>query len=284
MLFNKEKSISIDTYFEIINPKYVYLRVIPDKSIIEEQNTNTIAKSIKSTYKTIFDKIRIEKKKLFIECDFKISYIIDMNKDDVSFIFMIPKLYYESLLEKISSIWQRSTFEILEGIPEHSKDVKCYKLLYKKEHALSLNVDGKGVLIDQLLSNTQMLQDDDRITIVYNFIPCSEFNWQGRYDSTIEKIYQNKSVNRNKFTFENFFLGSISVIQIIIDEVIKGITDFFGDSNKIKDGQYSRITKTIEKIHDSKIGKMNVKDITADNIQYFHLSQSLVPPRYSIVR
>ena len=52
-------------------------------------------------------------------------------------------------------------------------------------------------------------------------------------------------------------------------QIMELIRDKKYNSNKIKDGQYSRITKTIEKIHDSKIGKMNVKDITADNIQYF---------------
>ena len=52
-------------------------------------------------------------------------------------------------------------------------------------------------------------------------------------------------------------------------QIMELIRDKKYNSNKIKDGQYSRITKTIEKIHDSKIGKMNVKDITADNIQDF---------------
>ena len=243
MGFRKEKTIPLSKYFELINPKYVYLKITPDKSIIEEQNTNTIAKSIKATYKNIFHKIRIENKKLFIEADFKISYIIDMNKDDVSFIFMIPALYYESLFEKISSIWQRSTYEVLEGIPEHTKNVKCYKLVYRKEDALSFNVDGKGLLMEELLSNTQMLQDDDRITIVYNFMPCSDFNWTGRYDSTIEKIYRNKSVLRNKFNLESFLLGGIQVIQDILDEVFKGINDFLGDSGQIKDFQMLEILK-----------------------------------------
>ena len=41
------------------------------------------------------------------------------------------------------------------------------------------------------------------------------------------------------------------------------------DSNKIKDGQYSRITKSIEKIQDSKVGKMNIRDIKSDDIQDF---------------
>ena len=52
-------------------------------------------------------------------------------------------------------------------------------------------------------------------------------------------------------------------------QIMELIRDKKYNSNKIKDGQYSRITKTIEKIQCSKIGKMNVKDITADDIQDF---------------
>ena len=52
-------------------------------------------------------------------------------------------------------------------------------------------------------------------------------------------------------------------------QIMELIRDKKYNSNKIKDGQYSRITKTIEKIQSSKIGKMNVKDITADDIQDF---------------
>ena len=54
-----------------------------------------------------------------------------------------------------------------------------------------------------------------------------------------------------------------------LTQIMELIRDKKYNSNKIKDGQYSRITKTIEKIHNSKIGKMNVKDITSDDIQDF---------------
>lgn len=56
---------------------------------------------------------------------------------------------------------------------------------------------------------------------------------------------------------------------ILLIQVMEIIRDRKYESNQIKDGQYNRITKTIEKIQDSKIGKMNIKDITADDIQDF---------------
>lgn len=56
----------------------------------------------------------------------------------------------------------------------------------------------------------------------------------------------------------------MSIIQIM-----KDIRDKKLNSNRIKEGQYTRITKTIEKIENSFIGKLNVKDISNDDIQKF---------------
>ena len=56
----------------------------------------------------------------------------------------------------------------------------------------------------------------------------------------------------------------MSIIQIM-----KDIRDKKLNSNRIKEGQYTRITKTIEKIENSFLGKLNVKDISNDDIQKF---------------
>lgn len=56
----------------------------------------------------------------------------------------------------------------------------------------------------------------------------------------------------------------MSIIQIM-----KDIRDKKLNSNRIKEGQYTRITKTIEKIENSSLGKLNVKDISNDDIQKF---------------
>ena len=56
----------------------------------------------------------------------------------------------------------------------------------------------------------------------------------------------------------------MSIIQIM-----KDIRDKKLNSNRIKEGQYTRITKTIEKIENSSLGKLNVKDISNNDIQKF---------------
>ena len=54
-----------------------------------------------------------------------------------------------------------------------------------------------------------------------------------------------------------------------IIQIMELIRDKKYSANKIKDGQYKRITDTINKIRQSKIGDFNIKDITSEDIQEF---------------
>src|SRR3712207_3899860 len=103
MLFKRERSMKLSKYFELIKPEYAYIKVIPDKSIRNYNSTN-IAKAIANTYKTIDRRIHREKKKIFFETNFKISYVLDITKEDTSFYFMIPKPFLNIIIEKIREI------------------------------------------------------------------------------------------------------------------------------------------------------------------------------------
>ena len=100
------KSIKLDRYFELVKPKYKYIKIIPDKSI-RNYNSSNIAKAISNTYKTINKRIKKEQKKLFFETNFKISYIIDITTNNVAFYFLIPKPFVNIIIEKIREIWPK---------------------------------------------------------------------------------------------------------------------------------------------------------------------------------
>ena len=103
--------------------------------------------------------------------------------------------------------------------------------------------------------------------------------WIGQFSKTIAGQKIRKSVYgatkqevSKKLLDLRIEMKDIDLIKekgIPLIQVMEIIRDRKYESNQIKDGQYNRITKTIEKIQDSKIGKMNIKDITTDNIQDF---------------
>ena len=78
-ILQRERSIALDKYFELVKPEYKVIEIISHKSI-RNYNSSNIAKNIAYTYRAINKRIRIEQKKLFFETNFKISYCIDIEK------------------------------------------------------------------------------------------------------------------------------------------------------------------------------------------------------------
>ena len=76
-ILQRERSIALDKYFELVKPEYKVIEIISHKSI-RNYNSSNIAKNIAYTYRAINKRIRIEQKKLFFETNFKISYCIDI--------------------------------------------------------------------------------------------------------------------------------------------------------------------------------------------------------------
>ena len=201
-IFQREKSIALDKYFELVKPEYKVVEIISHKSI-RNYNSSNIAKNIAYTYRAINKRIRIEQKKLFFETNFKISYCIDIENNNAKFYFIVPKVFLNGLLEKINEIWSKATVTVMEGgLKPFSKEAEYYQLSYKKEDALSLNVDKKtNDPLNSILSVMEIMKDDDRIMLFYNFIPCSQLGWLDRYTETIEKFKEKKSIEKKQNSF-----------------------------------------------------------------------------------
>ena len=137
-------SIKLSKYFELIKPEYDYIQIIPHKSIRNYNSANVI-KTIAYTFKKSEKLIKIEQKKLFFKTNFKISYVIDINKNNVSFYFIVPKPFTNLIVEKIHEIWSKATVTVLEKrIEGFSNNAEYFELGYKKEDALSLNTDARN--------------------------------------------------------------------------------------------------------------------------------------------
>ena len=86
------ESLKLSDYFKIIKPTYCYIKITPHKSI-RNYNTCSIAKAVSTTYKSLDRRLHREQKKLIVESNFKVSYIIDIYGTDVNFYFVVPEFY-----------------------------------------------------------------------------------------------------------------------------------------------------------------------------------------------
>lgn len=228
-------SIKFSKYIEYTKPEYSYIHVIPHKGIRNYSSKN-MAKTIAYTYQQIEKKIRREKRKLFFEADFKISYIIDISKDEVSFYFLVPSHLIKSISTKILETWEKATLEILDnGIKPFSNASDVYQLSYKKEDALSLEVDTRNTEpLSSILGVLDIMKEDDRIGICYNFMPSPQAGWSEKYQDTITRLKNNKNVDKAEFTMDNIFRAFIGFTFGTLDLIIGVITEFLS-GEKVKE-------------------------------------------------
>ena len=249
MLFQKEKSMPIDKFIAFKYPNYVYLHVIPQKSI-RNYNTDSITKTIAHTYKSLDRRVRVEQKKLFFETSFKISYMIDITKNNADFYFIVPECFSNLLLEKTQEIWSTATVEILDTpIKEFTSSAVRYELCYEKEDALSLNIDKKSnEPLNSLLGSMNILKDEDRIAICYNFMPCSQDGWKTNFDDAVERFKKGKSVDKNMFTTSAIIKTGLGYILNALDAVIEVLCDFAGGRKyNEQDSLYNAVMKIFQK-------------------------------------
>ena len=224
------KGIKLSDYFRVVNPEYVILKLTPNNSV-RNNSTHRIAKAIASLYRNIWQHIKIEQGKLVKKFgkEFllgtkyswhqpaKVSYFIYIEKRLAGFYFIVPKLSLTILKEKIRDSWSNITIEYVTELPTFSPAATKYQLVYSQEAGLSLATDHRNnELLHSNLNIVDVLEEGDKVGILYNFIPTTQFTWRATYKSTLQKVKDGAPTDRNKigitYRFKTLlaFLGSIS--------------------------------------------------------------------------
>lgn len=238
-LFKENKPIPLDRYFQLVKPKYTYIKITPHKSNRNNKSDN-IAKAVTHTFKTLDKQIRIEQKKIWIETSFKISYIIDIQGGNANFYFLVPEVFESILLEKIAEIWSKATVEKVESIKPFNLNSTNYQLCYKNEDALSLMVNkASNEPLNSILSVMEIMKGEDRVTLIYNFIPRSQFGWLKQYDDTMVKIKENKPIEREKLSLKYISKYTLSALSSLFDVLAEILCDLMGGNRKVSTQTFS---------------------------------------------
>lgn len=195
----KEHSIKISDYIEYKRPNYVFLKLTPSNSI-RNYNSDKFITLVAGLYKSIDKQIRTINKKLFFECNAKVSYYIYMEKNDVQFYFVVPETHFNLFKDKIIDTWSNKiTITKVDEIPLFNKECTKYYMTYKNDDAMSLSCDKRNnVLLNSLLTTLHIMEDGDKVGVFYNFAPIYQKSWRARYDKTIEKLKEDLPINKNK--------------------------------------------------------------------------------------
>lgn len=230
LLTKKDTSIPWDRYWALVKPKYVYIKITPDKGS-RNFTSDSIARTINTTYKSIVKRVKLEQKKLWIETNYKISYVIDISQKSTEFFFIIPECHLGIILSKIRDTWPKVATEVVEKIRDHSKNVNCYELAYKNEDALSLNVNkSSNDPLNGILGAIQIMKDDDRATLIYNFQPRDNYGWSKISELAIDRFKKGQPMIKDKTSTKNMILSSMSFFITVIELAMEAVVELFTDT------------------------------------------------------
>lgn len=261
--------------FEIIQPEYVFVKLKPNNSI-KNNSTHLVARTIASMYKSLWSSIIREEEKVFslfnkelaiptkgsYKRQGKIGYYVYMEKFKIEFYFIIPKHLYPVMKERISGVWTGITQEVVEEIPRFSEDSYKYQMIYEKEDGLSLVTNrSDNALLNANLNVVELLEEGDRVAILYNFIPMSQNSFKYTYKSTMDKVKEGKPTDRNKFSV----LYLVKLAFSFIDSLIKDISEAIaGKSVKSAKNEESGVMDgIIERLN----GERKVSESTTNKIK-----------------
>lgn len=281
------ETLKLSDYFELRRPTYKYIKITPHKSI-RNYTTQALSKSISATYRSLNKRIYKEQKKLIIETEFSIKYVIDIEDENANFYFIVPNFFLDICLEKIISIWNKATVEVMErGIKPFSKNMQVYGLNYKYMDGLSLNVDRKmNEPLSSILRVMEIMKDDDRITVVYNFMPRTSIGFSEVYEDTINRFKEKRNIQKPNWSFDYIVLKILDITISLIEGGISVLNDFLSSSQddiKIKRDYYLEglLEKKFEELspETKKKKDMNVIDtqiaVVSDGIDYIRRNNNI---------
>ena len=239
-------SIPISKYIEIKNQEYIYLKLIPTKSI-KNNKTYDILRLVNKMFINLNKQIQIQDKKLVIQTQLKASYYIYITKEKINFYFIVPKIFYSKFKIKFKEVWKAVEIEECDNMPI-IKNGSQYQLMYKKKDFFSTNADMRNnELLNANMTIMELLENQEEVGILYNFIPISEKQINYFKISCLKFIKEYKE-NSIKYTKNPYFNVIIRILDYTI-EFINSTLDFFFNSKQTK----NKIT--YEKLSDNTIKK-----------------------------
>lgn len=218
---SKPKSMKLSDYYEYRKCEYSIIRLVPTKSN-KNNNTEQIASLINKMFKQSNKYINQASKKLIIVQKPKVSFYIHITKEKVQFYFIIPKAYLNQFKIKFQEVWKNIEIEEVDNIPMDINSCSKFDLHYKYDGSLSLAIDKRNNdLLNSNMTITSMLEENEMVGILYNFIPTSEkesnYFRSNTYPRAIQKYKNGENLKKSKNIKDLSVIALKNFISLIND-------------------------------------------------------------------
>lgn len=243
------RSIKLTDYFLMRNPEYVYLKLITTSSV-RNNNVIGLVKIINDTYVKVEDRFKKQNKGFEYITPGKVSFVIDITRDNCEFFMIVPKLHLKAFTQKLTEVFGKITIDIVDGIKPISKNCLKYSLNNTKDDSMSLSIDKRdNDLLSANMSIMEVMQDDERVTIIYNFVPQNKFAldaWKNYHQSMIEKYNSGECLDKDITALK--VLNTLGIFLMkAVDILVDNVQFLFGDKKKsTKKESFTRIIPVLE--------------------------------------
>lgn len=229
-IFEKKKTYTFKDFLELTKPSYKILQIIPDTSI-RNYSSEEIAKTICTLYRIPIQRITRQGFKIYYNLPEKVSFMIDISLYQCSFYLICPSLNLNLFKEKCMTVWDKATINEIDSIPNFSNQALKYQLNYEKKDALSLKVDKKcNEPLNSILNVIDIMDETDRIGVMYNFLPCSQRMWRSEHLEAINNMKKGLPMDKQVLNFLNIAKWTTIGISYVLKEVLDIFLDYL--SNK----------------------------------------------------
>jgi len=179
---------------------------------------------------------------------------------------------------------------VVDAIKAFDPGTVYYQLNTKKEDALSIQIDKKSnEPLNSVLAVMEIMQLEDRVTLIYNFLPKSQFSWAQKYAATRKKIDNMQLIEKDTTTTQYKLKAILSGVNYIFTSVFSVLTDFLGDEKEVNTIfsellVTSNILETNKRLSDSTLAKKDktvldtqilIAAFSPDNIRQDNISHSV---------
>ena len=262
---NKQFSIKISDYFQINKPEYIYLKLISSTSV-KNNKACGIAEIINGIYVNINERFKRKNKGFSYDLPSKVMFVIDINKYNADFYMIVPTIHVKEFNQKLTEVFGKITIEKVDNIKGISNDCTKYALSYSKDDSLSLCVDKRdNNLLTSNLSIMDVIQEDDRVVILYNFIPQNKIalnSWKQYHTNMMKQYKEGKSLDKS-LTVNKVLISIGSLLFDTIDTIVNSVRWAFGQDES-KDELMKRLipvqelTKATKEKENAKILKTQI--------------------------
>lgn len=235
----KVKSIKFSDYVKINSTKgqLSYYQIIPHQNTRNYKSIE-IANVINRCFKDI--KHRINK----LDKDFKfeytqqskVAYYIYFTSNQVEFYLIVPTVYSNIFMEKLSLTWSRVEVKKVKDIPRFSDNCNKVSMEYTKDDSLSVDlIDKKSCdLLEAQLNVINMLHEGDKLGVFYNFNyvkPYKQLGFKTNYNKAMDKVKEGKTLDKAK---DSKSLGKFlaSLLVFAGEELMNGLSELLGEKRK----------------------------------------------------